>query len=391
MLGLVLTLLASAAGGEGVFGAELIFDPNPKHNHGSSVVQTPDGDLLACWFHGSGERTADDVLIQGARKRAGSSAWSEPFLMADTPDLPDCNPVLFVDPRHTLWLFWITVQSNEWGSSLLKYRTATQYTSDGPPEWSWQEVIHCRPMNLEPLFGDLLAKAEPVLAPLLGANPELADAVAGLKAALNDKLMRRLGWMTRVHPIMTSGNRLLLGLYSDVFNCSLAVATEDWGATWRFSEPILTIQLGNIQPSFVPKRDGAIVAMMRDNGLPKRVRKSESHDAGITWGPVELMEIPNPGSSVECVALANGHWVLVCNDTLDGRHVLSAYLSEDDGASWPWSRRIEDMEKDRGSASYPSVIEDRDGLVHCTYSFTSAAFRGSSIKHAWFDEVWIRQ
>ena len=132
-----------------LYEAEAIFSPNEKHNHGSSIVETSEGDLLACWFHGSGERRSDDVLIQGARKRRGEDDWSEPFLMADSQNLPDCNPVLFIDPRGTLWLFWIAVQNNEWGGSLLKYRTSTDYSEDGAPKWDWQDVIHCRPQKLE--------------------------------------------------------------------------------------------------------------------------------------------------------------------------------------------------------------------------------------------------
>ena len=388
---LMLSVIACAGvSGEALYEAELIFPPNPKHDHGSSIVETPEGDLLACWFHGSGERTADDVAVLGARRRKGSSSWSEPFVMADTPDLPDCNPVLFVDPRGTLWLFWITVQDNEWGGALLKFRTSQAYTADGPPAWDWQDVIHCRPMNLEPKFTELFGQAESVLAPLLASNDRLRDAYAALKTASGDKLMRRLGWMTRLHPIMTSDSRMMLGLYSDVFNCSLAAFTVDWGKTWRFSEPIMTIQLGNIQPSFVRKESGAIVAMMRDNGLPKCIRVAESKDNGVTWGPVGLMKIRNPGSSLECVALTNRHWVLVCNDTYSGRHILTAYLSEDEGDSWPWNRRLEDFAEGKGSASYPSVIRAADGTVHGTYSYRSDDTPGSSIKHVRFDEAWLR-
>jgi predicted neuraminidase len=50
-----------------VFEAQLIFPLNGWHNHASSLVECPNGDLLACWFSGSGERTADDVQILGAR------------------------------------------------------------------------------------------------------------------------------------------------------------------------------------------------------------------------------------------------------------------------------------------------------------------------------------
>lgn len=49
-----------------------IFPLQEKHVHSSSIVECPNGDLLACWFHGSGERTADDVVIRGARLKKGS-------------------------------------------------------------------------------------------------------------------------------------------------------------------------------------------------------------------------------------------------------------------------------------------------------------------------------
>lgn len=376
--------------------AEVIFPPNPKHNHGSSIVQAPNGDLLACWFHGSGERKADDVIIQGARKRAGGDAWSEPFLMADTPGYPDCNPVLFVDPRGKLWLFWITVQSHEWGSSALKCRVASDYAADGPPNWEWQDVVHVDPKDLEPMMLSALDELEAKFGELLKAQPQYQTLLEELREASGDELTRRLGWMTRIHPIMTSENRIMLGLYSDVFNTSAAAFTEDWGKTWTFSQPIVTYELGNIQPAFVQRENGDIVAFMRDNGLPKKIRISVSQDGGVTWGPVEHMEIPNPGSSVDAIALENGHWVLVCNDTLSERNVITAYLSEDEGVTWPYKRALERWEpktdgKEHGSASYPSLIQSNDGKLHCTYSYKDASFEGSTIRHAVFNEAWIKE
>jgi predicted neuraminidase len=105
-----------------------------------------DGSLLACWFHGTGERTADDVSIQGARLPARRIGWSARFEMADTPGYPDCNPVLFIDPEGRLWMYWITVLANLWESSLLKYRISSNYTQPGgPPVWEWQDNIHITP------------------------------------------------------------------------------------------------------------------------------------------------------------------------------------------------------------------------------------------------------
>ena len=371
--------------------AEQIFELESLHNHGSSIVECPNGDLLACWFHGHGERSADDVLVQGARKPAGEKGWSKRFLMADSQDLPDCNPVMFVDPRGKLWLFWIAVQANEWGSSLLKYRISSDYQRAGPPRWDWQDVIHCRPKNFEQV---LRKTAEEYLnkspyKEFLAANPEMAEEIRStLEERAADKLTRRLGWMTRLHPIMVSDTKMLLGLYTDVFSASLVAMTEDWGKTWTFSEPI--VGFGNIQPSLVRKNDGTLVAMMRENGIQRRIRISTSKDEGMTWSSVENMEISNPGSSVECIRLVNGNWVLVCNDTVMGRHSLSALLSDDEGAMWKWKRHLELWQPGEGSASYPSVIQIRDGSIHATYSYSPKG-QGSCIKHAMFDEAWIRQ
>jgi len=375
-----------------IFIKEDVFPPNEKHNHGSSIVETPEGNLLTVWFHGSGERTSDDVMLQGARKKTEENQWCEPFVMADTPDLPDCNPVLFIDPRGVLWLFWITVQDNQWGGSLLKYRLSTDYESDGPPKWNWQDVIHTRPQNLEQKFLDVIEKGQPAIEALSTFEPQLKEEVESAKKMAQTKLHQRLGWMTRIHPIMVTENRIMLGLYSDVFNCSLAGFTDDWGKHWFFSNPILDEEIkniANIQPSFVKKRDGTIIAFMRDNGIPKRIRTAYSNDLGITWSNVSTLDIPNPGSSVECISLNSGKWALVCNDTISGRHKLSVYLSDDEGQSWKWKKPIEESAPDKGSYSYPSVIQARNGFIHCTYSCREEGTKGSTIRHAWFNEEWI--
>ena len=38
--------------------SEFLFPLEHWHNHASRIVELPGGDLLTCWFHGSGERTA---------------------------------------------------------------------------------------------------------------------------------------------------------------------------------------------------------------------------------------------------------------------------------------------------------------------------------------------
>ena len=79
------------------FTSDLIAPLEDLHNHGSSVIELPNGDVLVTWYKGSGERKADDVKIVGARMRQGMDEWSEVFDMADFEGFPDCNACLTLD------------------------------------------------------------------------------------------------------------------------------------------------------------------------------------------------------------------------------------------------------------------------------------------------------
>jgi predicted neuraminidase len=223
----------------------------------------------------------------------------------------------------------------------------------------------------------------------LATHPKYPTWIEDAKAAVPDKLNQRLGWMTRIHPVMTSPTRMMLPLYSDRFACSLAAFTEDSGETWSFSEPILNI---NVQACFVPKKNGEIVAFMRDRGAAKRIPRAVSADGGITWSHTEMTELPNPDSSVDCIVLESGRWAMVCNDTeggaRGGRNQLAVLLSEDEGATWTWKRHLE-MHGEECAASYPTVIQAADGMIHCTYTYSPSP--NETIRHARFNEAWVME
>jgi hypothetical protein len=363
---LVLFSLRAASAGEPVLKAEFVFPPEHWHNHASCIVEAPNEDLIVCWFHGSGERTADDVRIEGARKRKGEDKWSERFVMADTPDYPDTNCAMFVDPQQRLWLLWPTILANRWESALMKYRISTNYFADGVPIWGSNEILHVTP-------GDEFIKsvekwaAESEQEPLpSGVSKErVSKYLAEIRNQANDKLTRRLGWMTRAHPFVLEGKRLIVPLYSDGFSFSLMAITDDWGATWKTSTPLCGG--GNIQPSIVQRKDGSLYTLMRDNGpAPKRLHQSSSMDRGQTWSKVTDSDLPNPGSGDEIIGLKNGRWLLISNDTERGRGSLSVQISDDDGKTWKWKRHLELDRTSSGSEQYhyPSVMQARDGTLH---------------------------
>lgn len=383
---LPLALLAcalTARAEEPFHSSEAIFAPQPKHNHASCVVEAPSGDLLAAWYRGSGERTADDVQIMAARLRKGKSSWEPPFVLADTPGYPDCNPAIFAAPDKSLWLFWPTILDHRWEGALLKFAATRDWPSEpGPPHWERQGVVHITPAGF----------AEEMQAAIARLPSEDADrhraALDKLAERSRDLLYQRLGWMPRVHPTVLPSGRWLLPLYSDTFSASIVAISDDRGATWTTSKPM--IGFGNIQPSIVRKNDGTLVAFMRDNGAPKHIRMSTSSDEGTTWSPVTQSALPNPGAGIEAIRLQNGHWILAYNDTTRGRNSLALALSDDEGATWKWTRHLEKKPPGGESFHYPSIMQASDGALHATYTHGGIP-GGSTIAHARFNEAWVQQ
>lgn len=366
------------------FQSQLIFPPQSQHVHSSSIVELPSGDLMACWFQGSGERSANDVAIMGARLKKGANQWSSPFLMADTPNLPDCNPVLFLDNQERLWMFWIVPVANRWEHSVLKYRRAESYLEEGAPNWSWQDAIHLVPGDE---FAESIEDGFHKLQLSEGMWAEYAPPYSRmLIEAANDPIKRQTGWMTRTHAMTLPSGRILIPLYSDGFNAGLMAISDDGGETWTPSKPI--VGLGPIQPTVVRKDDGTLVAYLRDSGDPPgRVMRSTSTDDGETWSTALDTEIPNPGSSLEAVRLKDGRWVMVYNDSEVGRHRLAMACSDDEGSTWKWKRYIEEGALGKQSYGYPSVFQSSDNLLQITY--THAEEEGKAIKHVTLDPDWI--
>ena len=415
-----------------------------EHVHSSSIVELPDGALLAAWFQGSGECDADDVRIMGARKPAGMAKWGEPFLLADTPGHPDCNPVLWIDNDNRLWLFSSAILSNDWESSLVKYRISTNYMATiGPPRWDWQDNLHVKPANFhqhmlsgwKPLIATIFFVPRAIRAELstdsiplllldawkllvalmlLMAAPVAVNAwrrrrtgrsgwnrfvlragaiyasllIVGVVGAIgyfsfqsSNKLNQRLGWMTADKPVQLASGEIVLPLYSDRFLASIMAISSDGGTTWEASDPL--VGYGNIQPSLMERRSGELVAWMRESGLRKRIRYSVSSNRGRTWSSVSESTLPNPGSKVVITALANGDWVIAYNPLVDGRHSLCLAISHDEGETWRPFHSLDETSPEKGSFSYPSLIETSDGCIQVTYSYRQREGGKSlkSIKH----------
>ena len=356
---------------------QTIFPLQENHVHSSSIVELPNGDLLSCWFEGSGERNADDVKIKGARLKNGDKQWGKPFLLADTPEFPDCNPVLFLNPKNELFLFWIVIKSNRWEESILKYKKSIQYESYGPPVWSWQDIILLKPGEDFKKSTELKFNELPERGVGWGEYAPLYEKM--LVEAAGDKTKRQSGWMTRTKPLLLNSGRILLPLYSDGFNFSIIAYSDDNGNRWKTSEPI--VGYGNVQPSLTQRKNGDIVALMRDNGdRPNRVIQSISSDRGENWSAVKDLNIYNPGSSLHTIHLSGGKWLMVNNNLEHGRNILNLNQSLDEGETWESIFEIENSDNPKDSFSYPTIIYSKKKQIHLTYSYSSRGQK--TIMHA---------
>lgn len=362
--------------------AELVFPLNDQHNHAPGIVECPDGGLLVSWYRGSGERSADDVAVYGARLAPNQTLWSDAFLMADTPGFPDCNTCMMIDGHGRLRLFWPTILANTWESCLTKCRTSKNYAGPGAPTWENESLVLLKPDDFSDeanaSLDELIEKYK-----LLLTDEKREEIVLGRKK-LEEKLYQRLGWQPRCKPTVLPSGRILLPLYTDTFSLSIMAISDDDGETWNASKPLLGF--GAIQPSVLRRKSGELVAFMRENGAEQRIRTASSQDEGLNWGPVTATDLPNPGSGLDGVRLADGHWLLVYNDATDGRKSLAVSISDDEGRTWKWTRHLE--RQTQGSFHYPAVIQSSDGKIHVIYSYFVE--EGKSMKHAAFNKAWVQ-
>ncbi|MCR8629651.1 S-layer homology domain-containing protein [Paenibacillus radicis (ex Xue et al. 2023)] len=452
-----------------------IFEPikddgdNGDHVHGSSITELPSGELISVWFQGNGERDATTTRIMGARSVDGGKTWKTPFLMADSKDIADINPAVYVDAGERLWLFWYPVLAGRWETSQPKYAYAEkgsyEFANVGnkKPNWTWSEVINVKiglitgdpvnPDNAIDFISPRLQKGyvntlkqklaefkaynfKPVdqggagvnaringedfdgyvdqIMKLAGGNstvdsyaPSVADKI--WKGRSGYPLARRLGWQTKNKPftIPTNGGkvRMLLPLYSDTLEQSIYAITEydpskplqDNEIHWEFSEPIVGDAI--IQASMAQRKDGTLVAYLRDNGAaPYRVVSSESKDGGFTWTiGKDVPELIDPGVGHDMVQLKNGNWAFVHVDAQKKRNSLAVALSDDEGRTWKYRRHLAiDSRANPGDYHYPAITEAKNGDILITFTRDFAANDGAlngfnNIMYSRVTEDWIKQ
>jgi hypothetical protein len=103
------------------------------------------------------------------------------------------------------------------------------------------------------------------------------------------------------------------------------------------------------------------------------VERNYSSDGGRTWTITET-DLPRPfigpGSKLEIRKLASGNLLLLTNDSNERREKITAFLSLDDGQTWPHELVLDD--RDLGDigfwgVSYPNFTQGTDGTIYAIW------------------------
>ena len=327
---------------------EPIFSPAPAYPscHAATLVELPEGGLLAAWFAGT-HAGHPDVAIWLARY--DGQRWTLPERVAAHPGVPCWNPVLFRNADDVLLFYKVGPSVPAWSGACLR-------SQDGGRPRSAPALLPAGllgPAKNKPITlanGDILC-------------PTSAETWQTWACWVEISADGGHTW-SRHGPIAAPGH----GAHPGAGPVS---------ATWDPASAGLLLPQdfpGVIQPTVWEHAPGRLTMLMRATRRVGCVCASHSSDYGRTWSPARPTAIPNPNSGLDAVRLSDGRIVLACNPVSEGRTPLSLLISEDNGETWP--ARL-DLETGDGEYSYPSIIQAADGRLHVVYTW-----RRTTIAHA---------
>jgi predicted neuraminidase len=328
---------ATAFGSAGaIVKSEFIYERAPYPScHASTIVETSSGKMVAAWFGGTHEKHPD-VGIWASRLENGR--WTEGVEVANgvQPDgtrHPTWNPVLF-QPRAV----GAAGAAGRKGRGAAAAPPLMLFYKVGPTPQTWWGMVMTSTDDGRTWSAPRRLPDE-ILGPIKNKPVQLADGTI-LSGTSDETPERPSKW--RVY-----------------FERS-----TDGGQTWTRTGFLNDgVQIGAIQPSILVHGGSRLQAVGRTR--QGKVFSLWSDDLGRTWGPMSLLDVPNPSAGTDAVTLRDGRHLLVYNDTPKGRTPLSVALSRD-GREW---RSVLQLETEPGEYSYPAVIQTADGRVHITYTW----------------------
>lgn len=317
----------------------IIFNPGAQY-HGPArrwqgipgIEREAAGRLWATWYTGGDNEGPYNHVVLVTSDDDGES-WSKPVLVIDPPgEVRAYDPVLWIDPTGTLWLFWAqSFQGYDGRAGVWAITTATPHLPN--PAWS--------------------------------APRRIADGIM-----MNKPTATRAGrWL---FPIAIWSNKGPGGSGPEAdgtIRKPAVYVSDDHGQNiTRLGDTDLEKRTYD-EHMIIEKNDGTLWMLLR---TLYGIGESFSSDGGATWTFGKPSDIAGPCTRFFIRRLASGRLLLVNHVRFDPDHTLAfgkrrnnlaALLSDDDGKTWPHELML-DM---RYTVSYPDGTEARDGTIRIIY------------------------
>ncbi len=300
--------------------------------HASTIVELSNGDLLSAWFGGT-EESNPDTGIWMSRRSGGK--WNTPVEVVKEPKVAMYNPVLFYANDKRLWLYY------KYGVHPMSWSAGRMSSTDDGKTWSTPEHLPAG------LYGPIRAK--PLVLPngtiVSGTSVESyrSWAVWIERSTDNGKTWSKFGPIT----VPTAG------------------ADPKGSSEWDRTD-------GIIQPSVIALDAKHLRLYARSTSKTGKICIAESSDGGVSWTQASTIDVPNPNSGIDAVAMKDGRIVLVYNNTPRGRTPLNLAVSKDGKREFKMFHTLEDQP---GEYSYPAMVQASNGDLLITYTWKRTRIR----------------
>ncbi len=313
---------------------EVIINPGPTYTTERrlfqgipSLARAPKGRLWATWYGGPGGGEDETNYVILVTSDDDGLTWSREVLVVD-PDkdgpVRAFDPNIWVDPTGRLWMFWA------------------------------QAVGH------EASVGGVWA--------ISTDTPDMGDASWSAPRRLTDGVM-----MCKPTVLSTGEWVLPASTWRQTDNSARMIVSTDEGKTWVLHGAcnVPEKQRAFDEHMIVEKQDKRLWLLARTK---YGIGESYSNDGGKTWPELAPSNIAHPSARFFLRRLESGNLLLVKHgpmDTQTERSHLTAFLSEDDGNTWPFSLILDE----RNGVSYPDGVQAPDGAIYIIYDFDRTGAR----------------
>lgn len=310
----------------------------------AAIERSPQGRLWASWYTGKSPRGVESPSSYVVLATSGDEGrtWIDPVLVIQAqPRVHTYDPCLWIDPSGTLWFFWAQSAGLQDGRMGVWAITTEEHHAERP-RWSEPRRICNGIMLNKPTVlrnGDWLLPVglwrDSTNVPNIALSPEFLQPYT--EAMLIHDLGEERG--------------------SNVFR------SRDAGKTFARIGQVRAPGTRVDEHMIVERGDGSLWMLIRNTG---GMMQSVSRDSGSTWSEPSLFMSGGKTASKRFFLrrLHSGALLLVRNDAPEGgkRSHLTAFVSDDDGATWQGGLLLDERE-----SSYPDGVQSVGGAIYLIY------------------------